>query len=167
MELHLLILFGFLVVPTIIAAFAMDLLRAAIALLVSGLGLSLIMFNLGAPLAGSFELSVGAGLITVLFVNAISLTRLISEEERLERAKDHYRRFAILPLLAFALGVLMYLRQDFWATGLSFVKHTETLTVGEILWQWRGLDLIGQIIIIMVGVYGVAILFRRGKQDNV
>lgn len=167
MELHLLILIGLLVAPAVIAAFAMDLLRAALALLVSSLGLALIMFNLGAPLAGSFELSVGAGLITVLFVNAISLTRLISEEERLERAKDHYRRFAILPLLAITIGLFMYRHQDFWASGLSFVKHAETQTVGEILWHSRGLDLIGQIIIILVGVYGVAILFRRGKQDNV
>lgn len=165
MELHLLILIGLFIIPAIIAAFAMDLLRAAIALLVSSLGLALIMFNLGAPLAGSFELSVGAGLITVLFVNAISLTRLITEEERLERTKDHYHRFTLLPILAIIIGFVMYWYQDFWTSGISFVKHSETLTVGEILWRVRGLDLIGQIVIIMVGVYGVAILFRRGKQD--
>lgn len=165
MELHLLILVGLLIIPAIIAAFAMDLLKAAVALLVSSLGLSLIMFNSGAPLAGSFELSVGAGLITVLFVNAITLTRLISEEERLERTKDHYHRFTLLPILAIIIGFVMYWHQDFWASGVSFAKHSETLTVGEILWQTRGLDLIGQITILLVGVYGVAILFRRGKQD--
>ncbi len=165
MELHLFILIGLLLTPAIIAAFAMDLLRAAIALLVSSLGLALIMFNLGAPLAGSFELSVGAGLITVLFVNAISLTRLITEEERLERAKDHYHRFMPLPVLAIIIGLVMFWYQDFWASGISFVKYSETHTVGEILWQSRGLDLIGQIVILLVGVYGVAILFRRGKQD--
>ncbi len=165
MELHLLILFGLLLVPAVIAAFAMDLLRAAIALLASSFGLALIMFNLGAPLAGSFELSVGAGLITVLFVNAISLTRLITEEERLERTKAHYKRFALLPVLAIFIGLMMFWRQDFWASGLSFVKHAETQTTGEILWKLRGLDLIGQIIILFVGVYGVAILFRRGKPN--
>lgn len=166
MELHLVILIGLLLIPAVLAAFAMDLLRAAIALLVASLGLALTMFNLGAPLAGSFELSVGAGLITVLFVNAISLTRLVSEEERLERTKDHYRRFALLPVLAALIGTLMYRTQDFWAAGLEFVKYDEAGTVGDILWKSRGLDLIGQIVIIMVGVYGVAILFRRGNPNG-
>lgn len=166
MELHLLILIGLLLIPAVLAAFAMDLLRAAIALLVASLGLALTMFNLGAPLAGSFELSVGAGLITVLFVNAISLTRLVSEEERLERTKDHYRRFALLPVLAILIGALMYRTQDFWAAGLEFVKYDEAGTVGDILWKSRGLDLIGQIVIILVGVYGVAILFRRGNPNG-
>lgn len=165
MELHLLILFGLLVVPAIIAAFAMDLLRAAIALLVCSLGLALTMFNLEAPLAGSFELSVGAGLITVLFVNAISLTRLITEEERLERTKDHYQRFTLLPILVVLIGLIMFRYQDLWASGLNFTKYAETQTVGEILWKSRGLDLIGQIIVLFVGVYGVAILFRRGKPN--
>lgn len=165
MELHLLILIGFLIIPAIIAAFAMDLLKAAMALLVSSFGLAIIMFNLGAPLAGSFELSVGAGLITVLFVNAISLTRLVTEEERLERTKDHYKRFALLPVLAILIGLLMFQHQEFWASGLSFVKHVEKQTVGEILWKSRGLDLIGQIIILFIGVYGVSILFRRGKPN--
>lgn len=166
MELHLLILIVFLIIPAIIAAFAMDLLKAAMALLVSSLGLAIIMFNLGAPLAGSFELSVGAGLITVLFVNAISLTRLVTEEERLERTKDHYKRFALLPVLAILIGLLMFRHQEFWASGLSFVKHVEKQTVGEILWKSRGIDLIGQVIIIFVGVYGVSILFRRGKPNE-
>lgn len=165
MELHLLFLIGLLVIPAIIAAFAMDLLRAAIALLVCSFGLALTMFNLDAPLAGAFELSVGAGLITVLFVNAISLTRLITEEERLERTKDHYHRFALLPVLVVLIGMLMFRYQDFWVSGLSFVRQTETQTVGEILWKSRGLDLIGQIIVLFVGVYGVAILFRRGKPN--
>jgi len=165
MELHLLILIGLLLVPATFAAFAMDLLQAAIALLVSSLGLGIIMFNLGAPLAGAFELSVGAGLIMILFVNAISLTRLITEEEMYERTKDHYKRFAFLPVLVVLIGLLMFHYQDFWASGLSFIKQAETETVGEILWKSRGLDLIGQIIVLFVGVYGVAILFRRRKPN--
>lgn len=165
MELHLLILIGLLVVPAIIAAFAADLLRAAIALLVCSLGLALTMFNLGAPLAGSFELSVGAGLVTVLFINAIRFTKLITEEERLERIKDHYRHFMLLPILVVLIALIMFRYRDLWASGLTFFKYTETHTVGEILWKSRGLDLIGQIIVLFVGVYGVAILFGRGKPN--
>ena len=51
-----------------------NLLRAAIALGVGSAALAILFFLLGAPYAGGFELSVGAGLISVLFIIAISLT---------------------------------------------------------------------------------------------
>ncbi len=44
--------------------------------------LSIIFFVFGAPFAGAFELSVGAGLISVLFIIATSLTR--QPEENIE-----------------------------------------------------------------------------------
>ncbi|MFO7743630.1 MAG: NADH-quinone oxidoreductase subunit J [Anaerolineae bacterium] len=51
-----------------------NLLRAAVALGVSSVALAALFFLLRAPYAGAFELSVGAGLISVLFIVAISLT---------------------------------------------------------------------------------------------
>ncbi len=51
-----------------------NLLRAAVALGASSLGLAALFFFWNAPYAGAFELSVGAGLISVLFIVAISLT---------------------------------------------------------------------------------------------
>ena len=51
-----------------------NLLRAAIALGVGSATLAVIFFLLDAPYAGGFELSVGAGLVSVLFIVAISLS---------------------------------------------------------------------------------------------
>jgi NADH:ubiquinone oxidoreductase subunit 6 (subunit J) len=51
-----------------------NLLRAAVALGTSSVALAALFFFLNAPYAGAFELSVGAGLISVLFIVAISLT---------------------------------------------------------------------------------------------
>ena len=51
-----------------------SLLRSAVALGISSTALATLFFLLGAPYAGGFELSVGAGLISVLFIIAISLT---------------------------------------------------------------------------------------------
>lgn len=59
-----------------------DLIRAAVALGVGSAALAMLFFMLGAPYAGGFELSVGAGLISVLFIVAISLT------ESMGRAPD-------------------------------------------------------------------------------
>ncbi len=43
--------------------------------------LSVIFFMFNAPFAGAFELSVGAGLMSVLFIIATSLTRESGETE--------------------------------------------------------------------------------------
>ena len=56
----------------VLAVHLRDILRAAIALAALSVVLAAIFFKLGAPYAGAFELSVCAGLITVLFIAAIS-----------------------------------------------------------------------------------------------
>ena len=57
----------------IIAIELKDLVKAAIALGISSALLSAIFFVLGAPYAAVFELSVAAGLITVLLLSAIGM----------------------------------------------------------------------------------------------
>jgi len=42
--------------------------------------LSVLFFIFGAPFAGAFELSVGAGLISILFIIATSITGRTAEE---------------------------------------------------------------------------------------
>ena len=64
----------------IVAVLSENLIRAAIALGIGGISLAMLFFLLGAPYAGSFELSVGAGLISVLFILAISLTESIGRQ---------------------------------------------------------------------------------------
>ena len=59
---------------TVIAIFSKHLLISAVSLGLVSLILSIIFFDLGAPFAGGFELSIGAGLISILFIMAISLT---------------------------------------------------------------------------------------------
>jgi NADH-quinone oxidoreductase subunit J len=54
-----------------------SLVRAATALGMGSASLATMFFLLGAPYAGGFELSVGAGLISILFILTISLTESI------------------------------------------------------------------------------------------
>ncbi|MEA3407921.1 MAG: hydrogenase subunit MbhD domain-containing protein [Chloroflexota bacterium] len=63
-----------MVAGAIAAVLSKSLLQAAVALAVGSAALAALMFLLEAPHAGSFELSVGAGLISILFIVAISLT---------------------------------------------------------------------------------------------
>lgn len=166
MELHLFILIVGLLIPAILAAFAADVLRSAIALLFGSVGLTLILFMANAPMAAVFELSVAAGLITVLFVLTLSLIQPWSEAETVERKKAHYRKFFPLPIILAVIAAVMWLTRSSWAGAFVSQKVTETQTVGEMLWFTRGLDLIGQVVILLVGVYGVVTLFKRGKLNE-
>ena len=66
----------------ITAVLSKNLLRAAVALGVGSAALATLFFLLDAPYAGGFELSVGAGLISVLFIIAISLTESMRGQRR-------------------------------------------------------------------------------------
>ena len=69
-----LILLVLMVVFSTYAIFSPRLLYAAVAVGLSSILLAIIYFDLDAPFAGGFELSIGAGLISLLFIMAISLT---------------------------------------------------------------------------------------------
>lgn len=69
------VLICIVIASAVFALRARNLIRAAVALGTGSAALATIYFMLDAPYAGGFELSVGAGLISVLFIVAISLTR--------------------------------------------------------------------------------------------
>jgi NADH-quinone oxidoreductase subunit J len=64
------------------AVLSKNLLQSAVALGIGSVALATLFFLLGAPYAGGFELSVGAGLISVLFIIAISLTESMRRRHR-------------------------------------------------------------------------------------
>src|SRR5512137_903348 len=74
MVLQIALLVG-LVLASVLAVLLKDLLRSAIALAVASLLLGVIFFRMNAPYVGVFEISVVAGLITVLFMLTIALTK--------------------------------------------------------------------------------------------
>jgi NADH:ubiquinone oxidoreductase subunit 6 (subunit J) len=59
---------------TLMAVFSKNIILSVVALGIGSIALASLLFILGAPYAGGFELSVGAGLISVLFIITISLT---------------------------------------------------------------------------------------------
>jgi NADH-quinone oxidoreductase subunit J len=71
-----------LLAGAIVAVLTKAMIRAAVALGLGSVSLAALFFLLGAPHAGGFELSVGAGLISVLFILAISLTESMGRRRR-------------------------------------------------------------------------------------
>ncbi|HTP25139.1 MAG TPA: NADH-quinone oxidoreductase subunit J [Anaeromyxobacteraceae bacterium] len=153
----LLILVGFWTVQT-------SILRAAMGLALTSVLTTLILFQMSMPLAAVFELSVCAGLITVVFVSIISMTRPQNAEEEEQSAARRSRRYQPALLVAALVGL------GLWAAGNAvqgMTPSTVTENVRDVLWNLRRLDLVGQIIIMFVGVFGVVVLFKdRLKEET-
>jgi NADH-quinone oxidoreductase subunit J len=111
------------------------------------------------PYAGVFELSVCAGLVMVLLVSTIGLTRR-DEPEHEEQGKSGWLLLPILILVA--VGVVDVVIFTFLYTRMPLVHNTVTATsFADTLWRVRWLDILGQLAIILVGVFAVLGLFRN------
>jgi len=157
--MHLSLLIG-LVVFSILAVLLQDLLKAAISLAAASIFLAIVFFRMNAAYAGVFELSVVAGLITVLFITAIALTR---SEDPLREGKFHRLLF---PLFFLALVVIDVLVMKSLLGRIPALTSPEAGTFGEVLWKERSFDLIGQIGVIFAGVLAVLALFRPSGKSS-
>ncbi len=150
-----------LVLFSVLALLVKDLLRSAISLAAASLLLGIVFFRMGAPYAAVFEISVVAGLITVLFVLTIALTKA-GDEVRESRIAN-----VVFPLVFVAFVVIDALvMKSLLGKVPALAAGAETGSFGEVLWRGRTFDLVGQIAVILAGVFAVLALFRkRDKHD--
>lgn len=115
---------------------------------------STIFYMLGARQVAVIELSIGAGLVTVLFVFAISVAgdEPISARPLLPTALTWG-----LPIVAAAL--LGWLALSLSPTAATAAEPTFTVA----LWQQRGLDVLVQVVLIFAGVLGLLGLLAEAK----
>lgn len=162
---HVLLL-SLTVICAVFAVVRTRVIRAAIMLATLSVLVTLILFLLQTPLAAVFELSVCAGLITVIFISVISLTNPLTPEERSEERENMFKKFILLPVVIIVCGAAFFLLTK----GVNFIPvPTEAaleITDKAAMWHMRQIDLIGQIIIILAGVFGVVVLFKDNKGDG-
>jgi NADH-quinone oxidoreductase subunit J len=139
-----------------------SILRSAIGLAFVSVMLTYIMFRLSSPIAAVFELSVCTGLISVVFISTITLTFPLSKEEVLQHMKERLSRFWYLPLILILVGLAFSLAQV--KLNLTMPPPEVEQDVRNVLWILRPLDLAGQVIMLLTGVYGVLILFRQVRK---
>ncbi len=140
-----------------------NLIKAGVAMAATSAILSIVMFVMRAPLAAVFELSVCAGLIPVIFMSTISMSHIKSKEEMEELKKERKKRFLFLPLILIvvAAAVLFFMWPHIIDFSWSYFVPSAAENVKELLWNNRQIDLLGQIIIILAGVFGVIIFFKE------
>ena len=153
------VLLAVLILSSLWTVMTRSILRSAIGLALTSVVLTIIMFHLNAPLAAVFELSVCAGLISVLFVSTISLTQPYTTQEVFQRMKAMAVRFRFLPFIILALGIALIFIP---AKSVVHVSIPETIKdVRIVLWNFRRVDVLGQILILLTGVFGVVILLKE------
>ena len=142
-----------------------SLLKATIGLAATSALISIIIFRLNSPLAAVFELSVCTGLITAIFVSTISLTKPLTHKEILQISKDRAKRYCYLPIILIVIGVALVLikvKQDFMMIPVPAAQEE----VRTVLWNFRRLDLLGQVIILIAGALGIVTLFEERKRND-
>jgi NADH-quinone oxidoreductase subunit J len=144
-----------------LAILAKDLLKAAIGLAVASLFLGIIFFRMGAPYAGVFEISVVAGLITVLFILTIALTAAGGDVRESRLAKIVFPLFFVVFIL-----IDIFIMKGLASKIPPLGEAAEKGTFGEVLWKQRTFDLVGQIAVILAGVFSVLALFRKRDKND-
>jgi NADH:ubiquinone oxidoreductase subunit 6 (subunit J) len=150
-----------LVLFSVLAILLRDLLKSAISLAAASLLLGIIFFRMNAPYAGVFEISVVAGLITVLFILTIALTKAGDEVRESRVVNWVFPLFFIAFIIIDALVMKGLLRKI-----PALASGAETGTFGDVLWKGRTFDLVGQIAVILAGVFAVLALFRKGDKHD-
>ena len=139
-----------------VTVFLRDLVRAALSLAFMSALLAVLLYRLNSPYAAVFELSVVAGLITVLFVSVIALTK-----------EDDEVREARWPLYIFPLVLVVFGLIDVAVMRILFASYQPAgsaavgASFGATLWGMRSLDMLGQVAVIFGGVFGVLALLRE------
>ena len=120
--------------------------------------LSIIFYLYGSQQLAVFELSVGAGLVTILFVFAIN----ISGEEAMQVRSIIPKPFARgLVILAVFLLAILALPLNTSEVALNPVEAEPLLASS--LWQQRALDILVQLVLIFSGVLGMLGLLAEEK----
>ncbi|MBK8901108.1 MAG: NADH-quinone oxidoreductase subunit J [Anaerolineaceae bacterium] len=144
------IVYGILAVGMVVGALqairASRLIAAALWLAAVSLQLAVMLFLLGAPEVAVIELSVGAGLVTVLFVFAISVAGELTED--LPTIIPRPLAWSIVLFVLILLGLFLLPAQE-------PLPAAAEAGFSEVMWQQRAVDVWLQIALIFAGVLGM------------
>ncbi len=158
MTIDVLILVG-LIVAALVTVMTAQLMRCVIGLAVTSAMVSAVLFRMHAPLAAVFELSVGAGLIPAIFLSVIGMTKRLTPDALSARRKEKLRLYWALPLLVIVVGAV--LTQIPLPSGPPVPAAQAAQGVKTIFWNVRHVDILGQILILLGGAFGVVILVKE------
>jgi len=159
MQIIIYISLAFMLIFCIMAIMSRSILKSAVFLALASAMLGVIMFVIGAVWAAVIEVSACSGLVTVIFISSISLSKM--KKEDIEKRYEDKKRMAYLPFILIISGIAFIsaaiLSRDF---ALTSIAQNAGEDFREIFWNTRQADILGQIITILAGGIAVFVLFR-------
>ena len=146
------------IVCAILAIRADHLLTSSLWLAALSALLAVFFYVMGAQQIAVIELSIGAGLVTVLFVFAIALVG----PEATGRSSQVPRALALFLALS-VLCLLGWFSWPLWKNKASLVEPSFT----DLLWEGRAVDILVQVFIIFASVLGILGLLVDLEKRNV
>ena len=147
-----------LVIAALITVMTPRLLGAIIGLAATSAMVSIVLFRLHAPIAAVFELSVGAGLIPAIFLSVIGMTQRLTPEAMSLRRKEKLRIYWALPIIVILVGVALTQIHPVFPVSTAPTVAGDVKTV---IWNYRHMDLLGQILILLGGSFGMVVLVKE------
>jgi len=152
---------GLMVVCGFLAVRLRSMLKSAVALAAASAALGIIMYVLGSVWAALIEISVCSGLVTVIFISAISLSN--TDKKELEKLYEDKKRMAYLPASLIIGGVILVIivlsTGSLLPDAVPIAQAADNFR--EVLWNNRQADIWGQAIVIIAGAVAVTVLFKE------
>ena len=148
------LLFGFF------SVLSRHLINAAISLAAVSAACGVLMYVLGAHTAAIFEVSVCSGLVTVIFISAVSL----SNGDRQASAPE--KRAHLLPIILIAIGAVLVVAA--LLTGFSLGTRGpvgSAASFDNVFWETRQADIFGQMIAIIAGASAIVVFFKESEKQ--
>lgn len=148
------ILVALLVLLAILAVRAKRLISSAIFLAGVSALLSVVFYLLGAQFVAVIELSVGAGLVTVLFVYAINIAG-----DAISGLHPVVNKWLAVTLIIITTAMLAL----FLLPTISPTAQAVEPELADVIWEQRAMDVLVQIVLIFSGVLGLLGLLAEAK----
>ena len=146
------LLFGFF------SVLSRHLINAAISLAAVSAACGVLMYVLGAHTAAIFEVSVCSGLVTVIFISAVSL----SNGDRQASAPE--KRAHLLPIILVAIGAVLMIVAGLTNFSLNAPGQAAVAQGFEnVFWETRQADLFGQMVAIIAGASAIVVFFKESE----
>lgn len=160
--LDIILLLG-LVLAALWTVMTIRLIRSVVGLALTSAILSVMLYRLDSPFAAVFELSVCSGLISVIFITTVSFTHRVSKEMLVSRAKERMLKFWYLPIVLAA--VCLFLLRFMSVPKIALPAAGAAQDVRDLLWNFRHLDILGQIVVLLAGAFGVVVFFKETRNE--
>lgn len=156
-----------IIITSIFAVSYARVIRGAILLGIVSMLVSIVLFVLTTPLAAIFELSVCSGLITVIFVSVISLTVPPDEQQRKKNTVTMRKKMMMLAILVAVCLMSLYVLSSENIGFIPIMNNTqENMDTRDTIWNLRHVDLVGQALILLAGLFAVVVLFKPDKDKK-